>query len=101
MGRHHEGSRRSDCGRHHWRQATQTDKPRRGTGNGLAMKVAPVKIYMGLTNPAWLQPQWSADIDKLAQLATMTHANSMAITSGFAQAYGVLPASARSRKPST
>lgn len=74
----------------HWSRAAQTDKPRRGTGNGVAMKVAPVGLYMALTNPACVEPQWSDDIDKLAKLATMTHSTSMAITSGFAQAYGVL-----------
>ena len=39
----------------HLSQAAQADKPRRGTGNGVAMKVAPVGLYMGLTNPACAQ----------------------------------------------
>ena len=74
----------------HWSQAAETDKPRRGTGNGVAMKVAPVGLYMALTNPTCAQPQWTEDIDKLAKLATMTHATSMAVTSGLAQAFAVL-----------
>ena len=74
----------------HWSKAALTDKPRRGTGNGVAMKIAPVGLYMALTNPACAEPQWSDDIDKLAKLATMTHTTCMAVTSGFAQAYGVL-----------
>lgn len=74
----------------HWTQAAQTDKPRRGTGNGVAMKVAPVGLFMALTNPECKNPQWTEDIDKLAQLATMTHNTSMAVTSGFVQAFAVL-----------
>jgi ADP-ribosylglycohydrolase len=74
----------------HWSRASLTDKPRRGTGNGVAMKVAAVGLYMALTNPNCTEPQWSDDINKLAQLATMTHNTSMAITSGFVQAFGVL-----------
>ena len=74
----------------HWSQAAQTDKPRRGTGNGVGMKVAPVGLYMAQTNPNCTEPQWSNDIDKLAQLATMTHSTCMAVTSGFVQAFGVL-----------
>jgi len=54
------------------------------------MKVAPVGLYMALTNPACVEPQWSNDIEKLAQLATMTHNTCMAVTSGFVQAFGVL-----------
>jgi ADP-ribosylglycohydrolase len=74
----------------HWSQAAQTDKPRRGTGKGVAMKVAPVGLYMALTNQTCAHPQWQQDIDKLAKLATMTHATSMAVTSGLAQAFAVL-----------
>lgn len=74
----------------HWSQAAQTDKPRRGTGNGVAVKVAPVGLYMALTNPTCAEPQWTEDIDGLVKLATMTHGTSMAVTSGLAQAFAVL-----------
>lgn len=72
-----------------WKEASLTDKPKRGVGNGVAMKVAPVGLYMGLTNPDCNNPQWREDIGKLVHFATMTHFTSMAITSGFAQAFAV------------
>jgi ADP-ribosyl-[dinitrogen reductase] hydrolase len=72
-----------------WNQASLTDQANRGFGNGVAMKVAPVGLYMGLTNPACNNPQWKEDIKRLVQFATMTHFTSMAITSGFAQAFAV------------
>jgi hypothetical protein len=31
----------------------------------MAMKAAPLGLYMALTNPACAEPQWSQDIDKL------------------------------------
>jgi ADP-ribosylglycohydrolase len=74
----------------HWSQAAHTDKPRRGTGNGVAMKVAPVGLYMALSNPTCAEPHWTEDIDGLAKLATMTHGTCMAVTSGWAQAFAVL-----------
>lgn len=74
----------------HWSQAAQTEKPRRGTGNGVAVKVAPVGLYMALTNPTCAEQQWTEDIDGLVKLATMTHGTCMAVTSGLAQAFAVL-----------
>jgi ADP-ribosylglycohydrolase len=73
----------------HWSQASLTDQPNRGVGNGVAMKVAPVGCYMALTNPECNNPQWGEDVKKLMKLATMTHFTSMAITSGFAQTFAV------------
>jgi ADP-ribosylglycohydrolase len=70
-----------------WDQASLTDEKNRGTGNGICMKVAPVGLYMALTNPDCNNPQWANDVKKLSKLATMTHFTSMAITSGFAQAF--------------
>lgn len=71
----------------HWSEAAITDQPNRGTGNGVCMKVAPVGLYMGMTNPECFNPQWSEDVKKLKELATMTHFTSMGITSGFAMAF--------------
>jgi ADP-ribosylglycohydrolase len=73
----------------HWSSASLTDQKNRGTGNGVAMKVAPVGLYLSMTNPDCNNPQWAEDIKKLVSVATMTHFTSMAITSGFAQAFAV------------
>lgn len=70
----------------HWSRSALTDTPNRGVGNGVAMKVAPVGLYLALTNPASDEPHFTESIDRLAKLATMTHFTSMAVTSGFAQA---------------
>lgn len=73
----------------HWSNASLTDQPNRGTGNGVSMKIAPVGLYMGLTNPNCFNPQWTEDTKKIVKLSIMTHFTSMAITSGFAQAFAV------------
>lgn len=61
----------------------------RGAGNGVAMKVAPVAIYMAATNPACDEPAWGESLQKLAQFSAMTHYTSMGVTSGLAQAFAV------------
>lgn len=53
----------------HRSRAAVTDKPRQGTGDGVAMR-----------NPTCAEPQWTEDIDRLVKLATMTHGTSMAVT---------------------
>jgi ADP-ribosylglycohydrolase len=73
----------------HWSEAALSVKTGMGTGNGVAMKVSPVGLYMSLTNPNCNQPQFSQDIKKLVNFAIMTHFTSMAIISGFVQAFAV------------
>lgn len=71
----------------HWSESGKTDKPRRGTGNGICMKVAPIGIHMALKNPTCQKKQWEESVSKLVKLSTMTHYTSMAITSGLAHAF--------------
>lgn len=74
----------------HWSEASLTDKENRGVGNGVAMKVAPIAIYMALSNPRGEEPaRWKSDLDKIAQVAIMTHRTSMAIASGIAHTLAV------------
>lgn len=72
----------------HWSEAAEL-KEGMGTGNGVAMKVAPIGLYMALTNPSCNQPQFSEDVQKLVHFAIMTHFTSMAISSGIAQAFAI------------
>lgn len=72
-----------------WNQASLTDKENRGVGNGVAMKVSPIAVYMALTNPACEQKQWKEDVEKIANMSMMTHRTSMAITSGIAHTFAV------------
>jgi len=73
----------------HWGKSGITDKPNRGTGNGICMKVAPVGAYMWATNPTCNNPEWTNVLNNLARLAMMTHRSNMAIASGVVQACGV------------
>jgi ADP-ribosylglycohydrolase len=71
----------------HWSSASKTEKENRGFGNGVCMKVSPIGLYMALTNPNYLDPPWSDHIQKIADMATMTHNTSIAVTSGLAHAF--------------
>lgn len=71
----------------HWKEAGITDKPNRGTGNGVCMKIAPVGLYLRLTNPACDNPQWDEDLNKMVHFALMTHRTTMGVASGLAHAY--------------
>ena len=73
----------------HWSQASITNKANRGSGNGVAMKVAPISVYMALTNPACEQEKWKKDLQNIMHVAIMTHRTSMAITSGLAHTFAV------------
>lgn len=73
-----------------WRVAGKTEEKNRGLGNGVCMKVTPVALFMGLTNPSCKNPPWNDHISKLADFATMTHYTSIAITSGLAHAFATL-----------
>ena len=64
----------------HWSEAGQSNDPKRGTGNGVAMKVAPIAAYLVATGQTIETIK-----DCAAQLALMTHYTSMAVSSGFAQ----------------
>lgn len=70
-----------------WEEASKTDNPKRGTGNGVCMKASPVGIYMALTNPKCADPPWTEHIQGITGLAIMTHRTSIAITSGLAHAF--------------
>ncbi len=61
----------------------------RGSGNGVAMKMAPIAIYMAATNPHCDQPAWTENVNKIAKVAAMTHYTSMGVTSGLAQAFAI------------
>lgn len=74
----------------HWSEAGFTDIPGRGTGNGVCMKVAPIGLFMALTNPDCKDPPWNDHIIKIVQLSTMTHRTSLAITSGLAHSFAIL-----------
>lgn len=63
-----------------WKGSGVTDKPKRGYGNGICMKVAPLAAYLQVTKP---NPYKKA-IRNIADLAMMTHCTSMAISSGLA-----------------
>jgi len=74
----------------HWKESSQTDKPNRGTGNGVCMKVSPVGLYMALTNPNCDNPPWADHVAGIANLAIMTHRTSLAVTSGLSHAFATL-----------
>jgi len=73
----------------HWSKASITDNPKYGVGNGVAMKVAPIAIYMALVNPECEPERWKQDVQKIVQTAIMTHRTSMAVTSGLAHTFAV------------
>lgn len=68
-------------------EASKTDHPRRGTGNGICMKASPVGLYMALTNPKCADPPWNEHIKKIFGMTIMTHRTSIAYTSGLAHAF--------------
>lgn len=72
-----------------WNQSGQTSKENRGFGNGVAMKIAPVGAYMAATNPNANEPQWSQDVESIANLSIMTHYTNMGIVSGLSHAFAV------------
>jgi ADP-ribosylglycohydrolase len=62
-----------------WKSSGITDRPNRGHGNGVCMKVAPIAAY-------FLAKRVSAEkgVDLVADLALMTHQTSMAVSGGLA-----------------
>jgi ADP-ribosylglycohydrolase len=61
----------------------------RGAGNGVAMKMVPIAVYMAATNPQCDQPAWTDNVNNIAKVAAMTHYTSMGVTSGLAQAFAI------------
>lgn len=74
----------------HWSESGKTDKENRGLGNGVCMKMSPVGLYMALTNPNCTNPPWAEHIKNIADVATMTHDTSIAVTSGLAHAFATM-----------
>src|ERR1019366_6406683 len=72
-----------------WIISGVTYEPRRGTGNGVCMKVGPIGAYMAITNPQCDEPAWKEAITVLKQYARMTHYTRMGVQSGFCQALAV------------
>ena len=74
----------------HWSQSGITDNPRRGRGNGVAMKASPIGAFLTAKygQDAWLQQieETRRDIRAFAQ---MTHATSMAVESAYAQIFAI------------
>ena len=73
-----------------WSEASRTDKPNRGTGNGVCMKVAPIGLYMGLTNPDLSEDLWEEHIRNIIGVAGMTHRSAIAVSSGICHSLAVL-----------
>ena len=63
-----------------WKGSGRTDKPKRGYGNGVCMKVAPLAAYYTFVKPS----PYKKGMAEVADLAMMTHCTSMAISSGMA-----------------
>jgi ADP-ribosylglycohydrolase len=68
-----------------WFQAGHSEKENRGLGNGVAMKVAPLGALGWLTNVSREEL-----IQIVANLASITHPTSTAVSSGLAQTFGTL-----------
>lgn len=73
-----------------WKESGKTDKPNRGTGNGVCMKAAPIGIYMHMLNPQCANPRWNEDINKIVEFSAMTHRTSIAVTSGLAHVFATM-----------
>ena len=67
----------------HWSESGKSEKPNRGYGNGVAMKVAPIATYLATVD--WENFKWETFQEKVIQLAHMTHASKMAAASALAQ----------------
>ena len=64
----------------HWLESGRNDDPKRGTGNGVVMKVAPIAAYLAIKGESILKHS-----DFIRNLTIMTHASSLAVASTFAQ----------------
>lgn len=73
-----------------WSDASKTTIPNRGLGNGVAMKVAPIGIYMGLTNPGLNEMLWEEHMRNIIGVASITHRSSIGVASGIVHSLAVL-----------
>lgn len=74
--RYHEGV--------HWSESGATSDDKRGKGNGIAMKIAPLSVYMELCNMTW-----EKRFDLCRVFAAFTHGTHMGIMSGIAQSAAI------------
>src|SRR5262249_18486903 len=72
-----------------WSQSGRTDKPNRGIGNGVCMKVAPVGAYLAATSPDSNIENAAEATRFLVDLARMTHDTSLGVASALCQAAAV------------
>ncbi len=72
-----------------WITSGKTDEPKRGTGIGVCMKIAPIGAHMAITNPDCKEPEWSQSIRDIEAYARMTHDTRMGVQSGFCQAFAI------------
>jgi ADP-ribosyl-[dinitrogen reductase] hydrolase len=73
----------------HWSKACVIGESSKGVGNGVAMKVAPISVYVALTNPSCEFLKLKKDLEKIIQVSMMTHRTSVGITSGLAHVFAV------------
>lgn len=74
----------------HWSESGIPKKEGRGTGNGVAMKVAPVGAYFASIWDLLREGDGSPEVyDAIANLTFMTHKTGMALVSAWAQIYAV------------
>lgn len=73
----------------HWSQSGKSDKPNRGFGNGVAMKVAPIGAWLAsFADKEKLLPEDLLNIDRLA---LMTHYTDMAVASAYVHIITIYP----------
>jgi ADP-ribosyl-[dinitrogen reductase] hydrolase len=68
----------------HWSVSGHTDKEMRGTGNGVAMKVAPIGMYLAC-NPDYARKD-PGFMEEMFSIARMTHDTDLAVASGLSMA---------------
>ncbi|MBI2633667.1 MAG: ADP-ribosylglycohydrolase family protein [Parcubacteria group bacterium] len=73
----------------HWSESGIPDKPNRGMGNGVVMKIAPLVAYFAsrknIQENSYLLD--NADYQKIGELTAITHKTEMAYTSAFAHIF--------------
>ncbi len=74
----------------HWSKSGRSDNPKHGTGNGVAMKVAPLGAFRSslFWSELWVERR-SEFMNDLIRLTFMTHFNKMAVESALAQVFAV------------
>lgn len=72
-----------------WRESGISDKDNRGLGNGICMKVSPIALYIYLSDPEGLV-EWTENIEKVADIAAMTHRTSIGVSSGLSHIFATL-----------